>query len=35
LRRYAAGVKKNRKKQAKGIEEGLHQLGKQLLSVHL
>jgi hypothetical protein len=32
---YAAGVKKPRKKQTKRIEEGLHQLGKQLLSVHL
>jgi predicted RNase H-like HicB family nuclease len=32
---YAAGVKKPRKKQTIRIEEGLHQLGKQLLSVHL
>jgi predicted RNase H-like HicB family nuclease len=32
---YAAGVKKPRKKQTERIEEGLHQLGKQLLSVHL
>ena len=32
---YAAGVKKPRPKQIARIEEGLHQLGKQLLSVHL
>jgi predicted RNase H-like HicB family nuclease len=32
---YAAGVKKPRKKQTTRIEEGLHKLGKQLLSVHL
>ena len=32
---YAAGVKKPRAKQATRIESGLHQLGKQLLSVHL
>ncbi len=32
---YAAGVKKPRPKQAMRIEEGLHQLGQQLLSVHL
>jgi predicted RNase H-like HicB family nuclease len=32
---YAAGVKKPRQKQALRIEKGLHQLGQQLLSVHL
>ena len=32
---YAAGVKKPRPKQAERIEKGLHQLGAQLLSVHL
>jgi len=32
---YAAGVRKPRAKQATRIESGLHQLGKQLLSVHL
>jgi predicted RNase H-like HicB family nuclease len=32
---YAAGVKKPRSKQTQRIEHGLHQLGNQLLSVHL
>ena len=32
---YAAGVKKPRTKQVERIEEGLHKLGQQLLSVHL
>jgi predicted RNase H-like HicB family nuclease len=32
---YAAGVKKPRTKQTQRIEAGLHQLGTQLLSVHL
>ena len=32
---YAAGVRKPRRKQAKRIEEGIHQLGRELLTVRL
>jgi len=32
---YAAGVRKPRPIQAKRIQNGLHQLGKELLSVHI
>ena len=35
LQRYATGVSKPRKEQAKKIEEALHNLGKELLAVEL